>query len=112
MCCSVYCTKISSKISRTNTAKHSLKDLCLFFLDIDLVKEQQCSDWGAKDLSTSQLLYASLDVIYLHQLKKQLDIIAKRENKNELIKYAIQSLTTFVYLELHNYCPDYIMSYK
>ena len=73
MCAPVYCTKIASKIARTNAPSHSLKALCASLLDVELVKEQQTSDWGAEELSEAQLQYAANDVLYLHRLKEKLD---------------------------------------
>ena len=69
-CENIFCTKIASKLVRTYTDRHGLKDLCKEMLDIDLNKSQQSSDWSAKDLSDNQLKYASFDVIFLHDLKK------------------------------------------
>ena len=69
-CENIFCTKIASKLVRTYTDRYGLKELCKEMLDIDLNKSQQSSDWSAKDLTDSQLKYASYDVIFLHDLKK------------------------------------------
>ena len=81
LCAPVYCTKIASKIARTNAPSHSLKALCMALLDIELEKEQQCSDWGAEELSEAQLRYAANDVLYLHALKEKLDALLEREGR-------------------------------
>lgn len=80
-CRPVYCTKIASKIARTNAPSHSLKALCLQLLGVELEKEQQCSDWGADNLNEEQLKYAANDVLYLHALKEKLDALLARENR-------------------------------
>ena len=80
----IYCTKIASKLSRTFTEKHGLKDLCKELLDIEISKNQQTSDWGNIKLSQAQLKYAAIDVLYLHKIKNILDKMLKRENRLEL----------------------------
>ena len=80
----VYCTKIASKLCRTFTDRHDLKDLCGDLLGIQLAKEQQRSDWGAADLSVEQQRYAAGDVLYLHRLKSRLDAMLEREGRLEL----------------------------
>ena len=80
----IYCTKIASKLSRTFTEKHGLKDLCKELLDIEISKNQQTSDWGNIKLSQAQLKYAAIDVLYLHKIKNILDKKLKRENRLEL----------------------------
>ena len=80
----VYCTKIASKLTRTYTDRHGLKDLCKDLLDIDLNKQQQSTDWAAETLSDAQLAYAASDVIYLHALKAELDRRLVRERRAEL----------------------------
>ncbi len=77
----VYCTKIASKLARTYTDRHGLKDLCRELAEIDLDKQQQSSDWGAPVLSEAQKKYAASDVLYLHQLKEKLDTMLKREGR-------------------------------
>ena len=77
----LWCTKIASKLVRTYTDKHGLKDLCRELLDIDLSKAQQSSDWGASQLSDAQLDYAAADVLHLHALKKHLEAMLERENR-------------------------------
>ena len=81
LCTPVYCTKIASKIARTNAPSHSLKSLCQSLLGVELEKEQQCSDWGAEELNEAQLKYAANDVLYLHALKEKLDGLLEREGR-------------------------------
>ena len=80
----IYCTKIASKLCRTYTDKHGLKDLCRELLGIDISKQQQSSDWGADILTTEQQAYAAGDVLYLHQLKEKLDEMLAREDRTGL----------------------------
>src|SRR6202008_3693570 len=75
----LYCTKIASKLVRTYTDRHGLKDLVRELLNIDLSKQQQSSDWGAEKITEAQLDYAASDVLYLHDLKRHLDRMLKRE---------------------------------
>ncbi len=84
ICSPVYCTKIASKLVRTYTDKHGLKDLCHEFLGVDLSKAQQSSDWAASDLSPDQQAYAANDVLYLHRLMDRLEVILEREKRQEL----------------------------
>ena len=85
----VYCTKIASKLCRTYTDKHGLFDITKELLNITLNKSQQSSDWGLKDLSEDQKQYAALDVLYLHRLKEKLDLMLKREKREELAKHVL-----------------------
>ncbi|MCE3230368.1 MAG: 3-5 exonuclease [Alphaproteobacteria bacterium] len=80
----LYCTKIASKLIRTFTEKHSLKDLCKELLAIEISKQEQTSDWGAPDLTPDQLRYAATDVLHLHPLKDKLDALLERENQTNL----------------------------
>lgn len=79
----LYCTKIASMIARTFTDRHGLRDLCRDLLGIDLVKEQQMSDWGAGELSERQLAYAASDVLHLHDIRTRLDEMLAREGRAE-----------------------------
>ncbi len=83
-CQPVYCTKIASKLARTFTDRHGLKDLCRELLGVDLSKQQQTSDWGADSLSDSQIDYAASDVLYLHRLAEKLDAMLAREGRTDL----------------------------
>lgn len=100
MCAPIYCTKIASKLVRTYTDRHGLKDLVRELLNIDLSKEQQSSDWGAEELSEKQLAYAANDVAYLHQLKEALDIMLTREGRTHLAKACFDFLPTRAELDL------------
>ncbi|MEO1192063.1 MAG: ribonuclease D [Pseudomonadota bacterium] len=96
----IYCTKIASKLARTYTDRHGLKDLCRELLGVDLSKQQQSSDWGASDLSDEQLRYAASDVLYLHALKAKLDTMLQREGRQELAKATFDFLPTRARLDL------------
>ena len=80
----VYCTKIASKIARTYTNRHGLKNLLTELLEIDISKQQQSSDWGAKTLTKAQIEYAATDVLHLHALREKLNEILERENRANL----------------------------
>ena len=96
----VYCTKIASKLVRTYTDKHGLKNLLDELLKIDISKQQQSSDWGLEDLSTPQINYAASDVLYLHKLKGVLDGMLKRESRTELAKKCFDFLPIRAKLDL------------
>jgi ribonuclease D len=85
-CAPVYCTKIASKLARTYTDRHGLKDLTRELLGVDLSKAQQSSDWGAANLTQDQVNYAASDVLHLHALKAKLDDMLAREGRAELAK--------------------------
>ena len=97
---SIYCTKIASKLSRTFGARHGLADLCKDLLGFELDKQNQTSDWGAEALSQSQLKYAASDVLYLHQIKEKLDLILKREDREDIAKSCFNFLKTRSKLDL------------
>jgi ribonuclease D len=99
-CKPIYCTKIASKLVRTYTDKHGLKDLVRELLGVELSKEQQSSDWGAKELSEKQLAYAANDVAYLHQLKDALDAMLAREGRSDLAKACFDFLPSRAALDL------------
>ncbi|MBF0561691.1 MAG: ribonuclease D [Alphaproteobacteria bacterium] len=84
VCSPVYCTKIASKLIRTNVERHGLKDVCRDLLGIEVSKQQQSSDWGVAELSPAQVDYAAGDVLHLHALKRQLDILLVREGRYDL----------------------------
>ena len=104
-CRPVYCTKIASKIARTYTDRHGLKDLCRELLDIDLSKQMQSSDWGAASLSEAQLAYASHDVLHLHALRERLEQMLKREGRGHLTPPCFEFLPHRVTLDLDGW-PD------
>ena len=80
----IFCTKIASKLVRTYTDKHGYKDLCKELLNKEISKKEQTTDWGKKNLSTAQKKYAATDVLYLHQIKNELDKILSREKRIKL----------------------------
>lgn len=96
----VYCTKIASKLARTYTDRHGLKDLTRELLSVDMSKAQQSSDWGADELSNAQKKYAASDVLYLHDLMRHLDRMLKREARHELAEKSFEFLKTRVALDL------------
>jgi ribonuclease D len=96
----IYCTKIASKLVRTYTDRHGLKDLVRDLAGVDLSKQQQSSDWGASDLNEAQLAYAASDVLYLHQVKSRLDDILVREGRMELARQCFGFLPTRCQLDL------------
>ena len=96
----VYCTKIASRLSRTYTDRHGLKDLVREVLNIDMSKQQQSSDWGAQQLSEAQLAYAASDVLHLHALRERLDAMLAREGRTELAKACFEFLPTRAKLDL------------
>jgi ribonuclease D len=96
----IYCTKIASKIGRTYTDKHGLKDLCKELLNIELSKQMQSSDWGSETLTEQQVNYAASDVLYLHKIKEELDKILIRENRMELAEHCFKFLKHRVTLDL------------
>ena len=102
----IYCTKIASKIARTYTDKHGLKDLVKEIIGIDLNKQMQSSDLGAEKLTEKQLKYAASDVIYLHKLKDELNKILIRENRITLLENCLKFIKTRVDLDLSDYKND------
>jgi len=99
-CAPIYCTKIASKLVRTYTDRHGLKDLVRELLNIELSKEQQSSDWGAAELSEKQLAYAASDVAHLHALKDVLDAMLARESRTHLAKACFDFLPSRAELDL------------
>jgi ribonuclease D len=100
VCSPVYCTKIASRLTRTFTDRHGLKDLCKDLLGVDLSKQQQSSDWGADALSQEQLEYAASDVRHLHALKQKLDLMLQREGRSALAQACFDFLPTRAALDL------------
>jgi ribonuclease D len=96
----VYCTRTASKLARTYTDKHGLKDLVKELLDVDLSKQQQSSDWGSETLTEQQLAYAANDVAYLHRLKDALDAMLIREGRMELAQACFDFLPARAELDL------------
>jgi len=108
----VYCTKIASKIARTYTDRHGLKDLCRELLGVEISKQQQSSDWGADELSKSQTEYAASDVLHLHDLKRHLDLILLREGRFELADQSMGFLETRVALDLAGWSETDIFAHS
>ena len=102
----IYCTKVASKIARTYTDKHGLKDLVKEIIGVDMSKQMQSSDWGAEKLSEKQLKYAASDCIYLHKIKAELNKMLIRENRMPLLKKCLEFIDTRVELDLANYKYD------
>jgi ribonuclease D len=96
----VYCTKIASRLTRTFTDKHGLKDLVKDLCDIDLSKQQQSSDWGAPELTPEQMRYAASDVLHLHAMKVKLDAMLAREGRTELAQACFDFLPHRAQLDL------------
>jgi ribonuclease D len=96
----VYCTKIASKLVRTYTDRHGLKNLLEELLGVDISKLQQMSDWGSETLTKAQLDYAASDVLYLHKLKEKLDKLLEREGRSDLAQAAFNFLPTRARLDL------------
>lgn len=107
----VYCTKIVSKLVRTYTDRHGLKDLTAELLGIELSKQQQSSDWAATTLSQQQLAYAAADVLHLHALKTKLDAMLEREGRGAYAKAAFEFLPTRAKLDLAGYGEDDIFAH-
>lgn len=96
----VYCTKIASKLIRTYTDRHGLKYLLQELLGVDISKQQQSSDWGASDLTKAQVDYAASDVLYLHQLRAELDVRLAREDRTDLAQACFDFLPVRARLDL------------
>lgn len=96
----VYCTKIASKLVRTYTDRHGLKDICRELLNVELSKQQQSSDWGAEHLTPEQCAYAASDVLHLHALKEKLDVLLEREGRTTLAQQCFRFLPARAALDL------------
>jgi ribonuclease D len=108
----VYCTKIASRLTRTYTDKHGLKDLVRELLGVDLSKQQQLSDWGAGDLTDAQVTYAASDVLHLHALREKLDAMLAREGRAELAAACFRVLPERVRLDLAGWGAEDIFSHS
>jgi ribonuclease D len=107
----IYCTKIASRLTRTFTDRHGLKDLCKELLGIELSKEQQSSDWGAADLTPAQLKYAASDVLHLHALRAKLDELLAREGRRELADACFRFLPVRAELDLAGWPEEDIFAH-
>ncbi|MBS0236723.1 MAG: ribonuclease D [Proteobacteria bacterium] len=102
----LYCTKIVSRLSRTYTDQHSLKELCSEILGVKISKQQRTSDWGAEKLTREQLEYASHDVLYLHKLKEHLDILLQREGRTQLAQRCFEFIPARAQLDILGWADD------
>ncbi len=107
----VFCTKVASKLVRTMTDRHGLKDLCRDIVGIDISKQQQTSDWGAVELSDDQKLYAATDVFYLHQIKAHLDNLLAREQRQELAQACFDFLPYRAALDIFGWADEDILAH-
>jgi ribonuclease D len=110
-CRPVYCTKIASKLVRTYTDRHGLKDLCRELLGVDLSKQQQSSDWGAATLSPEQIDYAASDVLHLHRLRDILDGMLAREERADVARACFDFLPTRAALDLGGWAEEDIFAH-
>jgi ribonuclease D len=108
----VYCTKIASRLSRTYTDRHGLKDLVREVLGIDLSKQQQSSDWGATELTEAQVSYAASDVLHLHALREKLDAMLAREGRTELAAACFRFLPDRARLDLTGWAAEDIFAHS
>ena len=108
----VYCTKIASRIARTYSDKHGLKDLTREILGVDVSKQQQSSDWGADELSDAQVSYAASDVQHLHALREKLDAMLAREGRAQLAAACFRFLPDRVRLDLAGWAAEDIFSHS
>jgi ribonuclease D len=108
----VYCTKIASRLARTYTDKHGLKDLAREVLGVDLSKQQQSSDWGADELTDAQVAYAATDVLHLHALKEKLDAMLAREQRGDLAAACFRFLPERARLDLAGWGDEDIFSHS
>ncbi|MBV9686403.1 MAG: ribonuclease D [Alphaproteobacteria bacterium] len=107
----VYCTKIASRLARTFTDRHGLRDLCKDLLNTELSKQQQSSDWGAETLTEEQLRYAASDVLHLHALRDRLDMMLAREGRERLARACFEFLPHRVMLDLEGWAEQDIFAH-
>lgn len=112
LCSSVYCTKIASKLARTYTDRHGLKELCKELLNVEISKQQQSSDWGREVISKNQINYAANDVLYLHEIKQKLDGMLEREKRIKLAHSTFKFIPTRVKLDLAGWNNNDIFSHS
>ncbi|MEM8590668.1 MAG: ribonuclease H-like domain-containing protein [Pseudomonadota bacterium] len=110
-CRPVWCTKIASKLVRTFTDRHGLRDLCRDLIDVDISKQQQSSDWGAETLTREQMSYAAGDVLYLHRLKERLEQMLEREDRLNLAESCFDFLPTRAALDLAGWPEEDIFAH-
>ncbi len=107
----IYCTKIASRLARTYTDRHGLKDLVREYLDIELSKQQQSSDWAAETLSEAQLSYAAADVLYLHRLRDALETRLERDGRSDLAQECFNFIDTRARLDLAGWPEEDIFAH-
>jgi ribonuclease D len=110
-CAPVYCTRTASRLVRTNTDKHGLKDLCKELLGVELSKQQQSSDWGAPSLTPEQVEYAASDVLYLHRLKAEMERLVSREGRADLMDACMRFLPDRAALDLAGWADEDIFAH-
>ncbi len=110
-CQSVYCTRTASKLVRTYTGDHGLKHVIRELLGIEISKQQQSSDWGADELSDNQLRYAATDVLYLHEIRRKLDVMLAREGRSRLAAKCFDFLRTRAELDLAGWADNDIFAH-
>lgn len=108
----IYCTKIASKLVRTYTDSHGLKNLCKELLNVDISKQEQSSDWGSLELSQEQMHYAASDVLHLHKLREKLNKMLVRENKFDLALKCFDAIHLIVELDLKSYNPETLFTHQ
>jgi ribonuclease D len=108
----IYCTKIASRLTRTYTDRHGLKDLVRELLGVDLSKQQQSSDWGAETLTEPQVAYAASDVLHLHSLKEKLDTLLAREGRTDLAQACFRFLPDRARLDLQGWPEEDIFAHS
>jgi ribonuclease D len=108
----VYCTKVASRLTRTYTDRHGLKDLTRDLIGVDLSKQQQSSDWGAETLTEAQMMYAASDVLYLHELRAKLDVVLAREGRVEIAAACFAFLPTKARLDLLGWAETDILNHS
>jgi len=108
----IYCTKIASRLTRTYTDRHGLKDLVREVLNIDLSKQQQSSDWGSDSLTEPQLAYAASDVLHLHGLRERLDAMLVREGRTQLAQACFDFLPPRALLDLQGWAEEDIFAHS
>lgn len=111
-CANIYCTKIASRLTRTYTDRHGLKDIVREFIGVDISKQQQSSDWAAETLSQAQMEYAATDVLHLHDLRAHLDKRLLREDRIELAKACFSFLPTRAALDLVGWSGEDIFAHS
>lgn len=103
MCNNIYCTKIASRLCRTYSDRHGLRELCRTMLKIDLIKQEQASDWGNETLSDAQKAYAAKDVLHLNALRQELNPVLKREDREKLFQECCDFIPTRVKLDVEGW---------